>query len=68
MRVIILTMYRRDEYIFEAIKAEARGFLLKDIDENELMDNIRAVHRGEAIIDAVMAARVALLQGMGGFV
>jgi DNA-binding NarL/FixJ family response regulator len=56
--VTILTMYRQDRYVFEAIKAGARGYLLKDIDGQELVQAIRAVHRGEALIDPGMAARV----------
>jgi DNA-binding NarL/FixJ family response regulator len=57
-RVIILTMYRQDQYVFEAIKAGARGYLLKDIDERELLEAIRAVHRGEALINPTLAARL----------
>lgn len=57
-RVIILTMYRQDSYVFEAIKAGARGYLLKDADEQELVDVVRAVHRGEALIDSALASRV----------
>ncbi len=58
VRIIILTMYRQDQYVFEAIKAGARGYLLKDIDEQELVDAVRAVHRGEALIDPTLAARL----------
>jgi DNA-binding NarL/FixJ family response regulator len=57
-RVIILTMYRQDHYVFEAIKAGARGYLLKDADEQELIDTVRAVHRGEALIDPTLADKV----------
>ena len=57
-RVIILTMYRQDQYVFEAIKAGARGYLLKDIDEKELVEAIRAVHRGDALINPSLAARL----------
>jgi len=48
-RVIILTMYRQDQYVFEAIKAGARGYLLKDI---------FTVQRGEALVDPSLAARL----------
>lgn len=58
VRVIILTMYKQDRYVFEAIKAGARGYLLKDIDEQEFVDAVRAVHRGEALIDPGLAARL----------
>lgn len=56
--VIILTMYRRDEYIFEAIKAGASGYLLKEVELSELLKAVRAVARGEAVIDAAIAKRV----------
>jgi len=58
IRVIILTMYRQDRYVFEAIKAGARGYLLKDADEQELVEVVRAVHRGEALIDSALASKV----------
>jgi len=57
-RVIILTMYRQDNYVFEALKAGARGYLLKDADGADVLEAIRAVQRGEALINAGMAARV----------
>jgi DNA-binding NarL/FixJ family response regulator len=57
-RVIILTMYRQDNYVFEALKAGARGYLLKDADGEDVLEAIRAVQRGEALINAAMAARV----------
>jgi DNA-binding NarL/FixJ family response regulator len=58
MRVIILTMYRQDQYVFEAIKAGARGYLLKDVDEQDLVDAVRAVFRGEALINPSLAANL----------
>jgi len=57
-RVIILTMYRQDRYVFQAIKAGARGYLLKDIDERDLIAAIRAVHRGEALINPSLAVKL----------
>lgn len=56
--IIILTMYRRDDYVFEAIKAGASGYLLKEVELDELLAAIRAVARGEAILDPVIAGRV----------
>ncbi len=58
MRVIILTMYRQDRYVFEAIKAGARGYLLKDADAGELIEAIRRVHEGETLLSAEMAASI----------
>ncbi len=57
-RVIILTMYRQDRYVFEAVKAGARGYLLKDVDEQDLVAAIRAVHQGEALINPNMAVKL----------
>jgi len=56
--IIILTMYREDEYVFETIKAGARGYVVKDARAREVLKAIRAVHRGEALIDPAMAARL----------
>lgn len=56
--VIILTMYRRDDYVFEAIKAGANGYLLKEVELDDLLEAIRAVARGEAVLDPAMASRV----------
>lgn len=56
--VIILTMYRQDRYVFEAIKVGARGYLLKDADSNELITAIRRVANGETLLGAEMAAEI----------
>jgi DNA-binding NarL/FixJ family response regulator len=57
-RVIILTMYRQDRYVFQAIKAGARGYLLKDIDEEDLVHAIQAVHQGAALINPSLAVKL----------
>ncbi|HRN18067.1 MAG: response regulator transcription factor [Truepera sp.] len=57
-RVIILTMYRQDRYVFEAVKAGARGYLLKDAGAAELVDAIRRVAAGETLLNAEMAASI----------
>lgn len=56
--IIILTMYRNDELVFEAIKAGVRGYLLKEAELDELLAAVRSVARGEAAIDPVIAGRV----------
>ena len=57
-RVIVLTMHRHDAYLFEAIKAGAQAFLLKDTDEQTLFDAIRDVHRGKALLGPQLTARL----------
>jgi RNA polymerase sigma factor (sigma-70 family) len=57
-KVIILTMYRQDRYVFEAIKAGARGYMLKDADSSQLIDAIRRVAEGETLLNAEMAASI----------
>ena len=56
--IIMLTAYARDEYVFEAIKAGAQGFLLKGVDEQRLVDAIRAVERGDVLVNAQVAPEV----------
>lgn len=58
IRVIVLTMYRQDQHLIEAIKSGVRGYLLKDADAEELIDVIERVQRGEAAIDPALTARV----------
>jgi DNA-binding NarL/FixJ family response regulator len=50
VRVLILTTFEIDEYIFDALRAGASGFLGKSAEPDELLDAIRAVHRGEALL------------------
>ena len=57
-KVVMLTMYRQDAYVFEAVKAGARGYLLKDASADELIDAIRRVHAGEVLLDAELAEQI----------
>ncbi|BCW19539.1 DNA-binding response regulator [Arthrobacter sp. NtRootA9] len=50
LRVVVLTTFDLDEYALAAIEAGASGFLLKDAPPEELLDAIRTVHRGDAVI------------------
>lgn len=56
--VVILTMYRQDQHVFEAIKAGARAYLLKDADSDELLHAIRAVAAGQALLDPAIARKM----------
>jgi two-component system response regulator DegU len=57
-KVIILTTFDYDEYIFDGMKAGARGYMLKDIPATALLDNIRRIHVGESIVQPSVAARL----------
>lgn len=57
-RIIALTMYHEEKLMLEAIRAGARGYLLKTVDARDLILAIEAVHCGEYLIDPVIAARV----------
>ena len=58
IQVIILTTYDDDEDIFRGIEAGARAYLLKDAPREELFKAIRAVSRGESLIDPSITGRV----------
>jgi two-component system, NarL family, response regulator len=58
-RIIVLTTYDGDEDIHRALAAGARGYLLKDMMRTDLLNVIRAVHRGQRGIPAPVAARLA---------
>jgi DNA-binding NarL/FixJ family response regulator len=50
VRVIVLTTFEADEYVFEALRSGASGFLGKSVEPEELLDAIRVVARGEALL------------------
>jgi len=56
--VIILTTFDDDEYVFEGLKAGARGYLLKDVSSDDLSAAIRSVARGQALIQPSIARKV----------
>jgi DNA-binding NarL/FixJ family response regulator len=57
-KVLILTTFDLDEYVFSALKAGASGFLLKDTGAGNLVDGIRAVHSGEAVVAPTTTRRL----------
>jgi DNA-binding NarL/FixJ family response regulator len=57
-RVVVLTTYADDELVFEAIRAGAHAYLLKDATEAEVLDTIRSVHRGESRLSPAVARKV----------
>lgn len=58
VKVIILTTFDYDEYVFDGIKAGARGYMLKDILATDLLESIRKVYAGESIVQASIATRL----------
>ena len=56
-RVIILTTFDRDDYVYQGIRAGALGFLLKDTPAPRLVETIRTVHAGELFIQPEIASR-----------
>lgn len=56
-RVIILTTFDRDDYVFQGIRAGAMGYLLKDTPAENLVATIRRVHAGEPFIQPEIASR-----------
>jgi two-component system NarL family response regulator len=58
-RVIVLTTYDGDEDIYQALRAGARAYLLKDAPRTELLEAVEAVHRGEKRIPPEVGAKLA---------
>lgn len=60
VRVIVLTTFDYEEYVYDAVKAGAMGYLLKDVPAQELIDTIRRVHAGESFIQPRVASKLLL--------
>jgi DNA-binding NarL/FixJ family response regulator len=58
VRVVILTTFDIDEYVFEAIRAGASGFLVKDTEPEELVHAVRVVAGGEALLSPTITKRL----------
>jgi DNA-binding NarL/FixJ family response regulator len=57
-RVLVLTTYDLDEYVVESLRAGASGFLLKDVPADDLVDAVRVVHRGDAVVAPQVTRRL----------
>jgi DNA-binding NarL/FixJ family response regulator len=57
-RIIALTMYEQNHYVFNAIKAGVKGYLRKNVDAQVLLEAVRATHQGEALVGPIAAGRV----------
>jgi len=57
-RVLVLTSFAEDKNVYQAIKAGAAGYLLKDTSSRELVQAIRSVHRGEFSLQPAIALKV----------
>jgi DNA-binding NarL/FixJ family response regulator len=57
-QVVVLTTFDRDELVFEAIRAGAQAYVLKDAPQLEVLDTVRAVHRGESHLAPSIARKV----------
>lgn len=57
-RILVLTTFSDDEYVFDALRAGASGFLLKDAPPEDLLNAIRVIYRGEALLDPAITRSV----------
>lgn len=57
-RVVVLTTFELDEYVFGALRAGAAGFLLKDVEPEALIDAVRLVHDGQALLAPQVTRRL----------
>jgi DNA-binding NarL/FixJ family response regulator len=58
VRVVILTTFETDEYVYQALRAGASGFLVKDAEPEELIRAVRVVHKGEALLSPSVTRRL----------
>jgi DNA-binding NarL/FixJ family response regulator len=58
VRVVVLTTFELDEYVFEALRSGASGFLVKDVEPADLVRGVRSVARGEALLSPSVTRRL----------
>jgi len=58
VKIVMLTASDDDEYLFEAIKIGAQGYLLKDLELYQLLDLLESISKGEAILSSAMATKI----------
>ncbi|MEU6208056.1 response regulator transcription factor [Micromonospora musae] len=58
VRVVVLTTYDLDEYVFRALRLGASGFALKDLDPGQLLNGLRAVARGDGMLAPAVTRRL----------
>ena len=58
MKILVVTMFEDDDSVFAAMRAGARGYVLKDADQDELLRAVTAISRGEAIFSPSIAERL----------
>jgi DNA-binding NarL/FixJ family response regulator len=58
LRVLVLTTFDLDEYVYDALRAGASGFLLKDATREALVEAVKVVARGDALLDPVVTRRL----------
>jgi len=65
-RILVLSTYATDEFIFKALRAGAQGYLLKDASANELLGAIHSIHAGQTLLAPAVAARLVMGVSAGG--
>lgn len=60
LKVVFLTVYEDEQYLYQALRAEASGYILKRVDGPELVGHLKRVMEGEVVIDPTLAGRIAM--------
>ena len=58
VRILVITLYEDDDSVFAALRAGARGYILKDSDEDDMVRAIRAIAAGESLFSPTVASRL----------